>query len=264
MITCVSWRGMASAPPRRTPPETLSVLLGVNIDHVATLRQARHTAYPDPLEAARAARLGGADLITAHLREDRRHVQDMDIPRLAAEQPLPLNLELAVTPEMLALAVAWRPPCCCLVPERRAELTTEGGLDLLGGGALVGKGCERLRKAGIRVSLFIDPVPKQLQAAAALGAPVVELHTGRYAEAKSPQAREHELKRLREAAEQAAALGLQINAGHGLHAAILRPVAALPRLAELHIGHAIVARALFVGMRQAVAEIKEKLAEAPF
>ncbi len=239
------------------------MLLGVNIDHVATLRQARRTPYPDPLEAARAAALGGADLVTVHLREDRRHIQDVDIPRLIDGQSLPLNLELAATPEMLARAADWRPPCCCLVPERREELTTEGGLDLVRGERALSAACERLGSLGIRVSLFIDPVSEQLEAAAALGVPTVELHTGRYADSLEPAPREREWLRLREAGRRAAELGLRLHAGHGLYAEILKPLVTLPNLMELHIGHAIVARALFVGLRGAVEEVKQNMVRDP-
>lgn len=235
------------------------ILLGVNIDHVATVRQARGTAYPDVTEAAFEALAGGADFITVHLREDRRHVQDADVEALHEKLPTRLNLEMAVTGEMLAIACALRPSDCCLVPERRAELTTEGGLAVVGREDLLRDAVARLAQAGVRVSLFLDPDPAAIEAAARIGAPAVELHTGAYAQAHGV-AREAELERLRQAAAHAGAHGMQVNAGHGLTTANVAPVAALPGLAELNIGHALVARALFVGLREAVAEMKRAIA----
>lgn len=231
------------------------MLLGVNIDHVATLRQARGTAYPDPVEAAFEALAGGADFITLHLREDRRHIQDADVEILRERLPCRMNLEMAVTPEMLAIAERLRPADCCLVPEKREELTTEGGLDVAGQTARIGEACARLRAAGIDVSLFIDPEPRQLEAAAACGAGVVELHTGEYA-ARVADAAEPELERLCRAVVRGRELELKVNAGHGLHLENVAPVAAIPGIAELNIGHALIARAVFIGLRAAVAELR--------
>lgn len=238
-----------------------SIHLGVNIDHVATLRQARGTAYPDPLYAALIAEQSGADSITAHLREDRRHIQDRDMRRLRDSLQTRLNFEMACTPAMVELALQLAPQDCCLVPEKRAELTTEGGLDVVGNAAQLQPAIERLANAGVRVSLFIDPEPKQLDAAAKFGAPVVELHTGAYAEAHGA-AQARELARLTEAARHAAALGLHVHAGHGLHYHNVHAVAAIPQIVELNIGHAIVAQALFDGMAQAVREMKRLMLQA--
>lgn len=232
------------------------MLLGVNIDHVATLRQARGTAYPSPLEAARAAEDAGADYITLHLREDRRHIQDHDVAALKRALRTHMNLEAAVTPEMIAFARRVRPQDVCLVPERRAELTTEGGLDVAGSWRRVGRACRDLGAAGIRVSLFIDPDRRQVDAALDAGAPVVELHTGAYAETTGSGERRRELERIRTAAEYAASRGLLVNAGHGLNYDNVGPIAAIARIRELNIGHAIVARAVFVGISQAVREMK--------
>jgi pyridoxine 5-phosphate synthase len=237
------------------------ILLGVNIDHVATLRQARGTVYPSPIEAARVAEDAGADYITLHLREDRRHIQDRDVVALRKALRTRMNLEAAVTPEMIAFARRVRPHDVCLVPERRAELTTEGGLDAAGAPARIARACRDLATAGIRVSLFIDPDPRQVDAAARAGAPVVELHTGAYAEARTARGRQRELARIRAAAEHAAR-GLLVNAGHGLNYDNVRPVAAIARIGELNIGHAIVARAVFVGLGVAVREMKALLASA--
>ena len=232
------------------------MLLGVNIDHVATLRQARGTAYPSPLEAARAAEDAGADYITLHLREDRRHIEDRDVIALRKALRTRMNLEAAVTPEMIAFAKRVRPHDVCLVPERRAELTTEGGLDVAGSRRRVGRACRELGAAGIRVSLFIDANRKQVDAALGAGAPVIELHTGRYADARGSGSRRRELERVRAAAEYAAGRGLHVNAGHGLNYDNVGPIAAISRIGELNIGHAIVARAVFVGIAQAVREMK--------
>ena len=236
--------------------------LGVNIDHVATLRQARGTSYPDPVEAAAVAEAAGADGITIHLREDRRHIQDRDLEILKDRVRVRLNLELAVSDEMLAIAERVRPSNCCFVPERRAELTTEGGLDLLVHHAAVKTACARMQAAGITVSLFIDPDVAQIDAAVAAGAPVIELHTGRYADARDAESQAAELARLRKAAEYAATVGLQVNAGHGLHYGNVVPIAAIESIVELNIGHAIVAQALFKGLEAAVREMKHLMESA--
>lgn len=230
------------------------LLLGVNIDHVATIRQARGVSYPSVLKAARIAEAAGADAITVHLREDRRHIQDEEVVALCKQVSTRVNLEMAVTDEMLAIAELNRPADVCLVPEKRAELTTEGGLDVLSHFAAVKHACTRLSAAGIRVSLFIDPDIAQLDAALACGAPVVELHTGSYGDAGKHRVKA-ELQRLVAAAEHGDALGLQVNAGHGLHYHNVKPVARIPQLVELNIGHSIVAHALFVGLDEAVKEM---------
>ncbi|HKJ70782.1 MAG TPA: pyridoxine 5'-phosphate synthase [Gammaproteobacteria bacterium] len=236
--------------------------LGVNIDHVATLRQARLTRYPEPLQAALEAERFGADGVTAHLREDRRHIQDRDIRMLRDTVQTKLNLEMAMTEEMVAIAEEVRPRDCCLVPERRAELTTEGGLDVASQVSATQWAVERLSAAGVRVSLFIDPEPEQLEAAARAGAPVVELHTGTYANAADADARARELERIEEGVARAHALGLRVHAGHGLDYYNVEPIAALGGVKELNIGHAIVARALFGGLGPAVAEMKRLMREA--
>jgi pyridoxine 5-phosphate synthase len=238
------------------------LLLGVNIDHVATLREARRVAYPDPVEAARFAERGGADGITVHLREDRRHINDRDVERLRHAVSSKLNLEMAATAEMRAKAVALRPDDACIVPERREELTTEGGLDTASQGAALRDLVAALQETGIRVSLFIDPDPRQIEAAARSGATAVELHTGTYADARDPYRLETELARLRSAARLAAAAGLQVNAGHGLRLDNVKPVAAIPEIVELNIGHSIVARAVLVGMESAVREMRAALDQA--
>ena len=235
-----------------------SVLLGVNVDHVATVRQARGTDYPSVIEAAQLALEGGADAITVHLREDRRHIQDEDVRLLCARDGVRVNFEMAVTEEMLGIATNLAPSDVCLVPEKREELTTEGGLDVVRHYEAVEAACRRLADAGIRVSLFVDPDPEQLRAARSCGAPVVELHTGCYAEASGAEQGE-ELERIAAAAHEGSELGLQVNAGHGLHHENVRPVVAIPELVELNIGHAIVARALFVGLGEAVAEMRALL-----
>jgi len=237
-------------------------LLGVNIDHVATLRQVRGTPYPSPIDAALAAEDAGADYITLHLREDRRHVQDDDVEQLRRMLRTRMNLESAITANMIDFAVRVAPHDVCLVPERRAEITTEGGLDVAGNLEAVTRACGRLKKAGIRVSLFIDPEPAQIDAALAAGVPVIELHTGRYADAPDGKVVSRELDHIREAARYATAKGLRVNAGHGLNYANVKPVAAVPEIRELNIGHAIVARALFVGIGGAVREMKALLAAA--
>lgn len=235
--------------------------LGVNIDHVATLRQARGTPYPRPADAVVIAERAGADSITVHLREDRRHIQDADLPAIAAVMHTHMNLELAVTDEMLGIACEFAPSDCCLVPERREELTTEGGLDVAGQAGRVRDACARLADAGIRVSLFIDPDERQLEAAVACGAPVVELHTGAYADAEGKQ-RAAELQRIAGAAAFGDRLGLIINAGHGLNYDNVGDIAALAQIVELNIGHAIVARAVFDGLGVAVSEMKRLMTEA--
>jgi len=242
--------------------ETLNILLGVNVDHVATLRQARGTDYPDPLEAALLAERSGADSITVHLREDRRHIQDHDVERMALSLTTHMNLEMAVTDEMLRIAGEIAPTDCCLVPEHRAELTTEGGLDVAGQKARIAEACAELAGCGIRAALFIDPDPRQLDASLEVGAPVVELHTGCFADAVSDAEREAELQRVISAAEYGAGLGLRIHAGHGLHAANVQPIAAIEQIVELNIGHSLVAQAVFSGLGPAVAEMKRLMVEA--
>jgi pyridoxine 5-phosphate synthase len=234
------------------------VLLGVNVDHVATLRQARGVGYPDPIDAALEAEAAGADGVTVHLREDRRHIQDADLERLRARLRTKLNLEMAATTEMKAIALRLRPADVCIVPERRQELTTEGGLDVRAEARVLDRLIGDLRAAGIRVSLFIDPHPEIVAAAAAAGASHVELHTGAYSAAEGAAA-ERELARLRDAATAAHTAGLVVNGGHGLTYANVRPVARLPHLNELNIGHSIVARAVFVGIGTAVREMKDLL-----
>ena len=238
-----------------------AIYLGVNIDHVATLRQARGTTYPRPAEAAFIAERGGADSITVHLREDRRHIQDHDLDEINEIMRTHMNLEMAVTDEMIAIAKRIRPRDVCLVPEKREELTTEGGLDVAGQVDVIRAACAELGAAGIRVSLFIDPERTQIDAALAAGAPVVELHTGAYANAEG-KAQKAELKRIAAAATRGHDNGLVINAGHGLHYLNVKPVVRIPEIVELNIGHAIVARAVFDGLGSAVAEMKRLMLEA--
>jgi len=233
-----------------------AILLGVNIDHVATLRQARHTPYPDPVQAAVAAEQAGADAITLHLREDRRHIQEHDVERLKGVMQTRMNLEMAVTEDMLRIAERYQPADCCLVPERREELTTEGGLDVAGQMGRISAACQRLAGAGCRVSLFIDADLEQVDAAARCGAPVIELHTGHYADAADPTEQAGELARILRAAEHGRAAGLQVNAGHGLSYDNVAEIAALTTIRELNIGHAIVAQAVFIGIQAAVREMK--------
>ena len=235
--------------------------LGVNVDHVATVRNARGVSYPDPVRAALLACEAGADGITAHLREDRRHIRDEDMVRLRERLPVPLNFEMAQTDEMVEIAAAIRPHAVCLVPERREELTTEGGLDAAGLGAALGPRVQALAAAGIRVSLFIEPDPKQLRAAVALGAPVVELHTGRYCELAG-EAQQAELERIRSAAALADELGLECHAGHGLTYDNVGPVAAIPTVAELNIGHFMVGEAIFVGLVETVRRMRAAMDRA--
>jgi pyridoxine 5-phosphate synthase len=238
------------------------IKLGVNIDHVATLRQARGTRYPDPVQAAMEAEQAGADAITLHLREDRRHIQDQDVEVLRRLIQTRMNLEMAVADDIVAFACRIRPHECCLVPERRQELTTEGGLDVVGGFGKISAACVRLADAGIRVSLFVDADPAQIEAAARTGAPVIEIHTGRYAEAESGAAGRQELVRIEQAVQQGLGLKLQVNAGHGLNYHNVQAVAAIPGISELNIGHAIIARALFTGLPEAVREMKRLMNEA--
>ncbi|MBW7472743.1 pyridoxine 5'-phosphate synthase [Marinobacter sp. F4218] len=238
------------------------VLLGVNIDHVATLRQARGTRYPDPVQAALVAEEAGADGITIHPREDRRHIQDRDVLLLRETLQTKMNLEMAVTDAMLAFAEQVRPECVCLVPEKREELTTEGGLDVEGQETRVAKACERLARLGSEVSLFIDPDPIQIDAAVRCGAPVVELHTGEYAEAKTAGETEAAFKVIADAVAYARKKGLIVNAGHGLHYHNTERVAAISGINELNIGHAIIARAVFTGLKEAVRDMKAILDQA--
>jgi pyridoxine 5-phosphate synthase len=237
------------------------IALGVNIDHVATLRQARRIDYPDPVHAALLAEQSGADSITLHLREDRRHIQDRDVTLLRRLLQTRMNLEMAVTAEMVRIAGEVRPQDCCLVPESRAEVTTEGGLDVLAQEARIEEACGALAAAGVRVSLFIDPDTAQIEAARRVGAPVIELHTGTYANAAGA-ARAHELERVRSAAALGASLGLVVNAGHGLNYHNVEPIAAIREIVELNIGHAIIARAVFDGLPKAVREMKDLMRAA--
>jgi pyridoxine 5-phosphate synthase len=235
------------------------IKLGLNIDHEATLRQARGSRYPSLVRAALVCEEAGADAITLHLREDRRHIQDADVEILRGMLQTRMNLEGAVTDEMIANALRIRPHDICLVPERREELTTEGGLDVVRHFDAVKRATARCRDAGIRVSLFIDPEEKQLDAARAAGAPVVEIHTGKYADADSVPEREHELQRIRQAVAHGHSLGLLVNAGHGLNYHNVRPIVAIPHIAELNIGHAIISEAVFIGLEQAVKKMKALL-----
>ena len=236
--------------------------LGVNIDHVATLRQQRLTTYPDPIQAALRAEEAGADLITLHLREDRRHIQDADVEALRPVLRTRMNLECAITTEMLDIACRIKPDDVCLVPEHRAELTTEGGLDVVGRLDQVKAAVQQLQAAGIRVSLFIDADPAQIRAASEVGATVIELHTGTYADAQTPEQAASELERIRAGIAQGVSQGLRVNAGHGLHYGNVQAIAALPGLTELNIGHAIVAQAVFDGWEKAVRDMKALLVQA--
>lgn len=238
-----------------------TIYLGVNVDHVATLRQARGTKYPDPLFAAMLAEQAGADSITVHLREDRRHIQDRDVRACKEALQTRLNLEMAASAEMVRIALDVRPSDCCLVPERRAEVTTEGGLNVIAQEAELKTWCQQLRDAGIRVSLFIDPDRAQLDASMRVGAPVVELHTGAYADATAAH-QAQELKRVRDAAQYGGSLGLTVHAGHGLNYHNVVPIAAIQQIVELNIGHAIVARAVMNGMHLAVSDMKRLMLEA--
>ncbi|MBA5238753.1 pyridoxine 5'-phosphate synthase [Pectobacterium aroidearum] len=238
------------------------LLLGVNIDHIATLRNARGTAYPDPVQAAFVAEQAGADGITVHLREDRRHITDRDVRILRETLQTRMNLEMAVTEEMLNIACEVKPHFCCLVPEKRQEVTTEGGLDVAGQQEKINNAVARLSQANILVSLFIDADKRQIDAAVASGAPYIEIHTGAYADAPDDEARQHEFERIRDAATYAAAKGLKVNAGHGLTYHNVQPIAALPEMHELNIGHAIIGRAVMSGLKDAVAEMKSLMREA--
>lgn len=235
--------------------------LGVNIDHVATIRNARGGAHPDPVRAAHAAAAAGADGITAHLREDRRHISDRDIERLANEIALPLNFEMAATEEMVAIALRHRPHAACIVPERREERTTEGGLDVAGGMERLRPMVARLSEVGIRVSMFVEADPRQLDAAREIGAPVVELHTGAYCDNVGTQ-RDRELTRIIAAASHAAAIGLECHAGHGLSFDTVKPIAAIPSVAELNIGHFLVGEAIFVGFEASIRHMRRLMDEA--
>ncbi|UAX00756.1 pyridoxine 5'-phosphate synthase [Proteus terrae] len=238
------------------------ILLGVNIDHIATLRNARGTTYPDPVQAAFIAEQAGADGITIHLREDRRHITDRDLMLISQTVQTRLNLEMAVTEEMIEIACQTQPDFCCLVPEKRQEVTTEGGLDVVGNEAKVADAIKRLSLAGIKVSLFIDPDHEQINVADRVGAPFIEIHTGAYADAEDEMAQEKEFVRIRDAVTYAASKGLKVNAGHGLHYHNVQRIAALPELYELNIGHAIIGRAVFSGLAPAVEEMKRLIREA--
>lgn len=239
-----------------------TILLGVNIDHVASIRQARGTRYPEPVHAAAVAEQAGADSITIHLREDRRHIQDRDVAMLKETLQTRMNLEMAVTEEMIGIAEKFRPEDCCLVPERREELTTEGGLDVVGQEGKIKDAVARLTDAGVRVSLFVDADPKQLEASARVGAPVIEIHTGHYADLPTETERQAEFLRIKKAVATGVDLGLQVNAGHGLHYHNVTPIAAIQEIRELNIGHAIVAQAVFSGLHDAVAEMKRLMIES--
>ncbi len=236
---------------------TNRVLLGVNIDHIATLRQARGTRYPDPVQAALLAEEAGADGITLHLREDRRHIQDRDVYLLNDMLNTRMNLEMAVTDEMVEIALKVKPACVCLVPEKREELTTEGGLNVLANEAAIKSACERLASVNSEVSLFIDADEKQIDATIRCGAPVIEIHTGHYADATTPQAQQEELAKIVKGVAYALDKGLIVNAGHGLHYHNTEAIAAIPGINELNIGHSIIAHAAFVGLKSAVKEMRD-------
>jgi pyridoxine 5-phosphate synthase len=238
------------------------MLLGVNIDHVATLRQARGTRYPDPVSAAQIAEQAGADSITIHLREDRRHIQERDVRLLKETLLTPMNLEMAVTEEMLSFAESIKPEFCCLVPEKREELTTEGGLDIKGQMSRIKESCQRLNEAGIRTSLFIDADEEQIQASADVFSPYIEIHTGHYADAKDSITAKNELKKIINAVEFANNIGLKVNAGHGLSYNNVSQIAAIPEILELNIGHSIISRAVLSGLPEAVREMKKIINES--
>jgi len=240
----------------------IDLLLGVNIDHVATLRQTRGTLYPDPVHAALQIEQAGADSITLHLREDRRHIQDRDVYLLKERMLTRMNLEMAVTDEMINIAVDVKPDDCCLVPESREELTTEGGLDVIAHASLIKDACATLSEAGTRVSLFIDADQKQIDAAKATGAPAIEIHTGHYADAKSMKQREQIFNQISDSVDYAHSIGLQVNAGHGLNRQNIKPIAALTSIRELNIGHAIIADAVFMGLEKSVCEYKRLMHES--
>lgn len=239
-----------------------SVLLGVNIDHVATLRQARGTDYPDPVQAAALAEAGGADGITIHLREDRRHIQERDVLLLKHALSTRMNLEMAVSDDMLKFAEQVKPAYACFVPERREELTTEGGLNVNSDRSKIKLACERLQNLAIQVSLFIDPDPRQIEAAAECGAKFIEIHTGHYADLSDTQLKAQELKRIAEAVVFATSLGLCVNAGHGLHYTNVQAIAAIPNIHELNIGHSIISESVFCGLEEAVRKMKTLIARA--
>ena len=249
----------------RSQPEELvqvtKLRLGVNIDHVATIRNARGGAFPDPVRAAKLAAMAGADGITAHLREDRRHISDADVERLTHELDLPLNLEMAATPEMLAIALRHRPHAACIVPEKREERTTEGGIDTVGLRGRLGPMVRALRENGTRVSLFVEPDRRHLDAAKALGAPVVELHTGAYCDSHGGQRQRH-LETIREAAAYGVELGLEVHAGHGLSYETVAPIATIPQIRELNIGHFLIGEAIFVGLQEAIRRMRQLMDEA--
>lgn len=236
--------------------------LGVNVDHVATVRNARGGSVPDPVRAAALAKAAGADGITAHLREDRRHILDHDIKRLRQEIDLPLNFEMAATDEMLRIALETKPHAVCLVPEKREERTTEGGLEVARGHNELKPFVSRLVDAGIRVSLFIEAAKEQLDAAKSLGAPVVEIHTGAYCDAETEVERARELDRIQQAVKYGAGIGLEIHAGHGLGYETVKPIAAIPEIAELNIGHFLIGEAIFVGLEAAIAKMRRLMDEA--
>ncbi|WP_372769832.1 pyridoxine 5'-phosphate synthase [Pseudoalteromonas sp.] len=238
------------------------ILLGVNVDHIATLRQARGTQFPDPAHAATVAEHAGADGITIHLREDRRHIQDRDVYVMAKTIQTRMNLEMAVTDEMIGIALEVNPEYVCLVPEKREELTTEGGLDVIGNEAKIADAVAKLSAAGIKVSLFVDAIEAQLDACVRVKAPFVEIHTGAYADAENDKDRDEELARITAGCKYAAGLGLTVNAGHGLHYHNVKPIAAIPEIYELNIGHAIVARAAIDGLAKAVSDMKRLMLEA--
>lgn len=235
------------------------ILLGVNIDHVATLRKSRGTRFPDPIQAALIAEQAGANSITAHLREDRRHIQDRDIYLLQEMLHTRLNLEMAATDEMLAIATNIKPSSCCLVPEKRAELTTEGGLDVATNTSLISATCQTLTESGIVVSLFINPDLKQIDAVAKIGGKVIELHTGNFADAKNTDQKKTELIRIQKAAKYAYDIGLQVNAGHGLHFHNVTNICSIKQITELNIGHSIIAQAIFCGLAKTVADLKKTM-----
>lgn len=232
------------------------IRLGINVDHVATLRNARGTSYPDPVQAAQFAALGGADSVVIHLREDRRHIRDSDLQRMQSEQPLPVNLEMAATQEMVRVACRQRPPCVCLVPERRAELTTEGGLDVAAQVKTLRPVCQELRNAGIVVALFIDANPAQVEAALSCEVPQIEIHTGRFADATTEEIRTRELGRIKAIARQASSEGLEVHAGHGLRLDNVGAVAAIWEIDELNIGHSVIASALEFGLCEATSRMR--------
>lgn len=238
------------------------IRLGVNVDHVATLRQARGTVYPDPVEAALISAAAGADSITVHLREDRRHIQDHDVERVIARSPVPINLEMAVTKPMVDFACRVKPRYVCLVPEKREEKTTEGGLDAAMIESSVKAVCKRLAEAGIQTALFLDPDPRQLQIAIRLGVPHLEIHTGRYCDATDDRARAEELMLIRNFAAAAHSAGIEVHAGHGLTVENVGPIAAIPEIVELNIGHSLIARSVFIGLPAAVAEMRRRMGEA--